>query len=328
MNGSRIILLCLVAGSFFGTPSSGIAQFDGPAVSGTVNSSQPSTQFNYGYSDPYLFPPPPADCNAPGPILVQPYGPLVAPGPSPDMVPMMPVPGCDSPRPGPLPGPVFVPPPPVGPPAEAGSPANPLAGIAPGGMISPQFGLPPGPDAVPGLGNPILVPVGDDQFAWEQIADVVSDYFTIAREQQARRSGEVWSEGRIDTAYQGGATWLEPHRHDSVGSFNRWESTFQSIRRIATVRVIPDSGGYLVEVVVNKELEDLPRPEHATAGAATFRTDGSLPTARADRVSRTFSSPRWIPLGRDAALETRMLADIQARLAGPPFAAPPGAVRQ
>jgi len=133
----------------------------------------------------------------------------------------------------------------------------------------------------------------------------------------------VWSEGRIDTAYQGGATWLEPHRDDSVGSFNRWESTFQTIRRIATVRVIPDQGGYLVEVVVNKELEDLPRPEHATAGAATFRTDGSLPSARADRVSRTFSSPRWIPLGRDAALETRMLADIQARLGGPPTALPP-----
>jgi hypothetical protein len=324
MKRLRIILLSLTTASIFFLPTRpGIAQVDGSTAPGSVISSQPATQFNFGSPEPYLFAPPAGDCNTPGPIFMQPTAPMIGPSPPLDVVPMMPVPGCESPRPGPLPGPIFVAPPPVGPPAEAGSPANPLAGIAPGGMISPQFGLPPGPEAVPGLANPILVPVVDDQLAWEQIADVVSDYFTIAREQQARRSGEVWSEGRIDTAYEGGATWLEPHRHDSVGSFNRWESTFQTIRRIATVRVIPDAGGYLVEVVVNKELEDMPRPEHSTAGAATFRTDGSLPSARADTVSRTFSSPRWIPLGRDTPLEARMLADIHARLAGVTTAATP-----
>jgi hypothetical protein len=82
------------------------------------------------------------------------------------------------------------------------------------------------------------------------------------------------------------------------------------------VRVIPDGAGYLVEVVVEKELEDLPRPEHATAGSATFRNDGSLPSRRSQDVGRTRSSPRWIQLGRDPPLEQRMLAEIHARLAG------------
>jgi hypothetical protein len=166
------------------------------------------------------------------------------------------------------------------------------------------------------LANPIFVPASDDQLAWEQISDVVSDYFPIAREQQVRRSGEAWSEGRIETAYQGGATWLEPFRKDSVGRFNRWESTFQTIRRSAVVRVIPDANGYLVEVVVLKEIEDLPHPERATAGAATFLNNESLPTQRAGDVSRTLSSPRWLPLGRDPALEAKMLADVHARLSG------------
>ena len=112
------------------------------------------------------------------------------------------------------------------------------------------------------------------------------------------------------------ATWLEPHRHDSVGEFNRWESTFQTIRRRALVRVIPDAVGYEIEVIVEKELEDLPRPEHATAGSATFRTDGSLPSRRAQDVTRTSSSRRWIQLGRDPPLEQRMLAEIHARLCG------------
>jgi hypothetical protein len=199
--------------------------------------------------------------------------------------------------------------------------------------MGPQFGppaIPPGALADPGMAapiapgvpvqslgpNPIAVPVTNEEVAWDQIADVVSDYFIIAREQRARREGDLITEGRIDTAPQTGATWLEPYRKDSVGSFNRWESTFQTIRRRAIVRVIPDPTGYLVEVIVEKELEDLPNPEKATAGAAVFRGEDSLPSQRLEDVSRTRPSPRWLQLGRDPLLEQRMLGDIQARLGG------------
>lgn len=215
-------------------------------------------------------------------------------------------------EPAPEVAPVFQPP--VMPPT-APVPISPIATAVPGGPLSPQFGLPIGPEVAVGVANPIVVPVADELFAWDQIADVVSDYFTIAREQQARRSGEAVMEGFIETAPQVGATWLEPHRRDSVGNFNRWESTLQTIRRRALVRVIPDAAGYLVEVIVEKELEDLPKPEHATAGEATFRNDSSLPSRRLEQVSRTRSSPRWIPLGRDPLLEQRMLGEIHARLA-------------
>jgi hypothetical protein len=162
--------------------------------------------------------------------------------------------------------------------------------------------------------NPIIVPVINEEVAWDQIADVVSEYFTIGREQRARL--ESGTEGRIETAPQTGATWLEPYRKDSVGSFNRWESTFQTIRRRAIVRVIPDAAGYLVEVIVEKELEDLPNPEKATAGAAVFRGEDSLPSRRLEEVSRTRSALRWLQLGRDPLLEQRILGDIQARLGG------------
>ena len=195
-------------------------------------------------------------------------------------------------------------------------PTGPLGSIAPGGSVSPQFGLPAAPEAVGGLANPMSLPVVNDELAWDQITDVVDDYFTISSQQRARRNSDGWAEGRIETAPQGGATVLEPQRHDSVGTFNRWESTFQTIRRRAMVRVVPDAVGYSVEVVVEKELEDLPYPEHATARVAAFNYANSLPNRRAEPVSRTRSSPRWISLGRDAALEQRMLAEIHARLAG------------
>jgi hypothetical protein len=235
-------------------------------------------------------------------------------------VPLMPLPMSVSPRPAPLGAPIFAAPPPgavILPQGAAPTVAEgPLASIAPGGAISPQFGLPAGPEPLPGIANPILVPVTDDQLAWDQIVDVVSGYFRVTRELQARRSGEAWSEGRIETAQQAGATLLEPQRGDSVGWFNLWESTFQSIRRTAVVRVIPDANGYLVEVVVQKELEDLPQPERSTISEATLHQDESLPSHRMANVNRARTSPRWVPLGRDPALEQRMLADIHARLTG------------
>ena len=244
--------------------------------------------------------------------------------PAPQIVPIYPAQSTVVPLPSQTPGSIFGPPMVAAPGGPAGAmiqapaavPVSPLAQIAPGGVLSPHFGLPAGPDIAAGPGNPMVVPVADDEFAWDQIADVVSDYFPIAREQRARRGGDGFVEGRIETVPQVGATWLEPQRRDSVGNFNRWESTFQTIRRRAVVRVVPDAAGYLVEVIVEKELEDLPQPENATAGAATFRNDGSLPSRRLEQVGRTQASPRWIQLGRDPPLEQRMLADIHARLSG------------
>ena len=176
------------------------------------------------------------------------------------------------------------------------------------------------PQAVPSAANiaanPIYIPVTNQDWAWEQIVDVVDDYFRIERESRVQLVGNVVTEGRIDTFPQVGATLAEPHRPDSVGRYNRWESTFQTVRRRGLVRVIPEQGGYLVDLAVYKELEDLPHPENATAGAATFRYDDSLPSRFNEDVSRTRLSEYWIPLGRDIDCEQQMLMEIQARLAG------------
>lgn len=273
------------------------------------------------------------DCSVPKPVLIEPQPQVwVQPAAPLEMVPILPLPESAGPMPPSMAGPMFgapvmeaapqagpgvLPPPAVrqgSPQAEAVSPGGPLENIAPGGTVSPQFGLPTA-EAAPGFANPIFVPASGDEQTWEQIVDVVSEYFTVGREQQVRRSGEAWCEGLIETRYQNGASWLEPWRKDSVGAFNRWESTFQTIRRRAQVRVIPDANGFLVEVVVDKELEDLPHPEQASAGVASF-PNFTLPSERSGDVNRTLSSPRWIPLGRDPALEAKMLADIHARLCG------------
>jgi hypothetical protein len=164
--------------------------------------------------------------------------------------------------------------------------------------------------------NPIFVECADPDFVFNQTVDVVDDYFTIDREEAVHRIDDVITEGRIDTFYQGGSTVLEPWRGDSADAYEKLESTLQSIRRRAVVRVIPADGGFLVDVAVFKELEDLPQPEYSTAGAATLRYDGSI-----DRFTQPVAGDAppfgWIPQGRDLILEQRMLSDLQHRLVNP-----------
>ena len=178
--------------------------------------------------------------------------------------------------------------------------------------------------AVPSLGDvsnsAVRVPAMHHEQAWEQIVDVINDYFRVEYEQQVQVVGNSLTRGRIDTFPQIGATILEPHRPDSVGRFSRWESTLQTIRRTAVVHVIPCGGSYEVQVTVNKELEDLPRPLLASAGAAVFRHDDSLPSRRGEAVSPTQFVGAWIPLGRDLPLEQRILQDIQERFQAPAVA--------
>ena len=195
--------------------------------------------------------------------------------------------------------------------------------VAPAGanslFQSPQLGqtAQPGQTVVP-VSRGVFVPVTNEDFAWEQIVDVVDNYFRVDQENRVQVVGNVLTEGRIDTFPQVGSTILEPHQRDSVGRYNRVESTFQSIRRRAEIRVIPQQGGYFVEAIVLKELEDLPRPENSTAGAAAFRNDNSLHSRLNEQVSRTRLSNYWIPLGRDCEVEIQLLEDIHERLTNPP----------
>ena len=148
---------------------------------------------------------------------------------------------------------------------------NPFSPLPAGTVIGPSGpfvpGLPPSPK------NSVVIPPIDAEVVWTQMVDVVDDYFKISSEQRVIFSNGVPAEGRIDTFPQTGSTLLEPWRGDSIGFRERLESTLQSIRRIGTVRLVPDPGGWRIETVVVKELENMPRPMPATAGGASFRND-------------------------------------------------------
>jgi hypothetical protein len=170
-----------------------------------------------------------------------------------------------------------------------------------------------------------FLPLMDPDYVWEEVIDVVDNYFRVQEEQRVKAIGNTFTEGRIDTWPDPSATLLEPWRRDVATAYDRLEATFQTIRRRALVRVVPAQGGFLIDVAVFKELEDLPRPERAPTGSATFRNEMSLSRFN-EPVGPQATTTGWIPLGRDVAMEQKILCKVQSRFGkkiGWPFVAAP-----
>ena len=175
--------------------------------------------------------------------------------------------------------------------------------------------VPAGPPGSPGpvcYDNPILVPYPDAKYVFDTAVDVVNDYFKIDHEEPVRQAGGTLIEGRIDTFPKLGATVFEPWDYDSANGYERVESTLQTIRRRAVVRVVPAQGGFWLEVAVFKELENVASPENSTAGAATFSHDTTLTRVINPELHKDVNRG-WIPQGRDTALEQRMVGQLLYR---------------
>ena len=173
--------------------------------------------------------------------------------------------------------------------------------------------------------NPLFVQTADPDYLWNAVVDVVDNYFEIEFESPIRvferetENGERFAsraEGRIDTKPTIAAGVLEPWRKNSVDCEDRWLATFQTIRRSAVVRVVPDSAGYLIYLSVYNEIEDMKTAMGATIGFnQNYIDDFSHLT---QPIGERAASKGWIPMGRDANLETRMLEEIAWRLGNSP----------
>src|SRR5262245_49993223 len=108
--------------------------------------------------------------------------------------------------------------------------------VPPTAAITPPAGSLPLPAGGPGVllssepSSAVLVPALNRDLVWDQVVDIVDDYFKIEHEERVKLVGCTMIEGHIDTFPLTGATLFEPWRRDSVGCYNRLESTLQSIR--------------------------------------------------------------------------------------------------
>ena len=161
--------------------------------------------------------------------------------------------------------------------------------------------------------NPLTVPMLPRALVMDEVSDEIDNYFQIVREERVRQADGILTEGWIETLPEIGATALEPWRKDSVSGFELTHASLQTVRRFAKVRIIPTANSYMIDLKVYKELEDLDQPQASRISGAFSRHDNTL-----DYDDSTYDfqpvEKGWIPMGRDLALESVILQNIQARL--------------
>jgi hypothetical protein len=166
----------------------------------------------------------------------------------------------------------------------------------------------PLPPAVPSdcVENPVYVPGGPTAYGqlFEKILDILSDYqFDVAYKDRY--------DGRIETFPRSAPGFERSLIPGNPGLEERWIATLQSIRqRVIVLIQVANNGGFFVEVKVFKELEDLPRPAHASAGAAAFRSDNTV-ERQYSVIDATIFEASWIPIGRNIPLEQALLQQIK-----------------
>ena len=155
--------------------------------------------------------------------------------------------------------------------------------------------------------NPVYVPLGASQTSYrkvfEQVIDVVDDYFDIAESNMY--AGLIRTHPRV-------APGLEQFFRAGSPDFDqRLLATLQSIRHYAVVKIDgARDGGFWVDVRVFNELENVERPLRATAGAAAFRSDPTV-DRQYEVIEEMPLSGGWIPIGEDVKMEQEILARIK-----------------
>jgi hypothetical protein len=166
--------------------------------------------------------------------------------------------------------------------------------------------------AVPPTGpisNPCFLAAGPPEYAavFEGVLTTLDDYFEI--EYANRYDGTIRTHPLIAPGFD------QPWKPGSPDGAERLLATVQTIRYrcVVNIQMVQSdpaqpaaAPGYMVQVVVFKELEDLPRPIKATAGAAAFRSDNTV-ERQFEVVDPSVVDTAWIPKGREMYLEQEII---------------------
>jgi hypothetical protein len=159
--------------------------------------------------------------------------------------------------------------------------------------------------------NPVYIPLGPQKEAYAKVFEtclqvLMDSGFEILESNRY--------DGRIETVPRiapGVGLFLKPGSPDIQ---ERVLATLQTYRHRITVRIdSADNGGYFIEVVARKELQDLPQPVKQTAGAAIFRNYNSV-ERQFEVVDPAVFESGWIFKGRDPALEQKLIQSIKTHI--------------
>ncbi len=105
--------------------------------------------------------------------------------------------------------------------------------------------------------------------------------------------------------------WGEPWRQDVADKYSLLESSLHTIQRKATVRFIHDKQ-WTIDVQVDVYRLSTPEYQITSSSSAIRSFNADLPTVTGEAITDAHSARRWVHLGRDGAMEERLLSRILA----------------
>jgi len=188
-------------------------------------------------------------------------------------------------------------------------------------LVTLALGLSAGCQLPPAPAEPTVerVAVGsnqDQERLWEAVGDTLrAHFFSLDRQDRVT--------GVITTLPKTRAQAMEFWRPQPQPAYYWLEANIHTIRTQATVNLptapredSPDAA-QPVEVRVERYRYRLPERQVDNPAAALRIFSADAPTVSTGQMERPSETARWIPLGRDAVMERRLLADILRRYGSP-----------
>lgn len=158
-----------------------------------------------------------------------------------------------------------------------------------------------------------MLPGSDREAVWQTTVDVLDDFFEIDQVARGDQIGDnLLTKHRVDPE---AATDIQPRARDgtshavSTPAPDTPPST--SIRRRAFAHLVPVDSGFLLDVNVFQEVEDVNLPDPEFMQVAGSKDERDLPFG-VDLPGPP--EPGWFPNGRDEILEGSLISEIRSRL--------------
>jgi hypothetical protein len=148
------------------------------------------------------------------------------------------------------------------------------------------------------------------QVAGEDLESLWDAALSVLAKHDFRADRQDRASGIIETLPTTSQHWGEFWRQDVADPYSLVHGWLHTTQRKATVRFVQEEGGWRVDVQVDVYRLTMPESQITTASSAIQAFSGALPTMEGRIYEDPRSPRRWVHLGRDAALEARLLRRI------------------
>jgi hypothetical protein len=166
-----------------------------------------------------------------------------------------------------------------------------------------------------GCGKPVMMqaqPVCLEAISRDKLMQVVEKTLYAMRFEIEKYDVE---NGVIRTRPLRGGQFFEPWRSDNAGGFNAAESNLQSLQRTVEITFQPQQTGICLQCEVNTQRLSLPEvPIEGYYSTPALYTASSRSSQALDVDNDQLEKMRWTDLGRDTALEQKILQRIQQKI--------------